>query len=264
MALKYHHALFALLEQEPRLSEGALRKLEEQEQAQGVRFPESVREWFSLEGVGELFAGLTNSDELVGPAELKIIAHDGRLLLHVATENQGVYYWFVDCNGSDDPPVLDDDNGIDWDDQENFDFSHVTWRVSSYSFSSFIFAMLTGTRFGQGFRLSATDSSPAPDVLASLRTDFLEGPWTSVPEKHVYRFAQPDADLIIRSNTADELARGIAHWYLIAPTPDALAKLAKRVWPFGTLAKTLQSVGVANNADAERRILAQLTQEGSS
>jgi hypothetical protein len=222
-----------------------------------------VREWFSLEGVGELFAALTNADELVGPEELKIISHDGRSLLHVATENQGVYYWFVDCNGSDDPPVLDDDNGIDWDDQENFDFSHVTWRVSSYSFSSFIFAMLTGTRFTKGFRLVATDVYPTSEALSALRADFLEGPQTNVPEKHVYRFAQPDADLIIRSNTAEEIARGIAHWHLIAPTPDALARLAKRVWPFGTLAQALQSVGVADNADAERRILAQLNQEGS-
>ncbi len=145
MALRFHRRVFEKLGEEPAPSEENAQIVAQREKELGVKFPASVREWFSLEGVFELFRANTNEDELVTNEHLA----DGQRLamlgdpdetargyLRVAVENQGVIGWYVPLDGSDDPPVLHNDD--DWDSPVD----EVVWVRCSDRFSEFLFSMM--------------------------------------------------------------------------------------------------------------------------
>ena len=65
MTLIYHDKTFKDLKIRPIISEYNRKILKEREQLLGIKFPKSIFEFFSIEGVSELFRNRTNEDELI-------------------------------------------------------------------------------------------------------------------------------------------------------------------------------------------------------
>lgn len=129
MALAFHQSTFDLLDIAPRVSPERIEAIDEREQHCHRSFPASIREWFAVEGVESLFYEHTNQDELVSHEELGETSEVLQGYLRVATENQAVVAWYAELDGSNDPPVLH--NNDEWDD----DLSAINWEPNSSTFS---------------------------------------------------------------------------------------------------------------------------------
>jgi hypothetical protein len=143
--LKFHQATFTALGATPAISRRNVQLLRKRERTLGVRFPQAVFELFSIEGIADLFREHSNADELVTNDEfdvwkklalLGIPSEISQGYLRVAVENQGVVAFYVPLDGSEDPPVLH--NNDQWID----DLSAVAWVTVADSFSGFIRAMM--------------------------------------------------------------------------------------------------------------------------
>lgn len=139
--LRYHQRLFAELGATPTVSKRNEQLLREREEALGIRFPQAVFELFSIEGIAEMFREHSNSDELVTNdefdewkklAQLGIPAEIQQGYLRVAVENQGVVAFYVPVDGSDDPPVIHNN------DQWVEDLAMVNWVPVADHFSEFV------------------------------------------------------------------------------------------------------------------------------
>jgi hypothetical protein len=236
--LRHHAEILRLLQIEPRPSAQARATLERREAACGVRFPEAVREWFSLEGAGEIFSSNTNQDCLTPVEELGKPAEVAQGYLHVATENQAVVAWYVKLGGAEDGPVMH--NNDEW----NEDLSKTPWQAAATSFRTFLFDELGGHRWESwytGLYLRAEARGPTPDLLERLRARMNEGP----REASVHRFFTPSS-LLHASGVGDDRAV----WTFKAKSADALFELVESVWDFGDLAEKLRPEG----CDADVRV----------
>lgn len=146
MTLIYHDKTFKDLKIRPIISESNRKILKEREQLLGIKFPKSLFEFFSIEGVSELFRNRTNEDELISNAifdereKLKVFGKIEEIehnFLMVAVENQGVICWFARLNGSEDPPIYHDNDTYCYE-----EFTNIAWFKCSDSFSEFIYEML--------------------------------------------------------------------------------------------------------------------------
>ncbi len=106
--LRFHAQLFEHLGVQPVMSKASEAVLAEREEVCGVMFPASVREWFSLSGVFDLFRECTNADELVtnersdGEWQLRQLGDPDEVAqgyLRVAVENQGAVGFYVRLAG---------------------------------------------------------------------------------------------------------------------------------------------------------------------
>lgn len=136
--LAFHQRVCDALDFVPARSKQRAAALEKREAASGVTFPASVKEWFGLEGVHELFREHTNEDALVALDELGGREEARQGYLRVAIENQAVVSWFVRLDGTDDPPVLAADVGED----ESSALDEVAWTPCADTFSEFLRDML--------------------------------------------------------------------------------------------------------------------------
>lgn len=105
MGMRYHQVTFDLLRKRPRTSKRAVAALERRERVLGVTLPESLREFYSVQGASAILTEHSNDDEAVPIERLgdpEALAHG---FLKVQDENQGVAAWYVRLDGSDDPPV---------------------------------------------------------------------------------------------------------------------------------------------------------------
>ncbi len=105
MALKYHQATFKLLGERPVGSPEAKALLKKREATLGIKFPESLREWYGLKGAVDILETYSNMDPPVPLEELGNPSDIGPDLMLIRSENQSVAWWYVRLDGSDDPPV---------------------------------------------------------------------------------------------------------------------------------------------------------------
>lgn len=243
--LKYHHAIFDLLDLEPVISPAAQAIIAQREAVCGITFPASIKEYFSLEGAADLFASKTTPDVLVPLEELGEPEEVAQGYLKVAYENQSVVIWFVQLIGSDNPPVFHDNNQYflttgHW--EPHKEFSDIDWHFESATFTNFIYDTLSQYHFegvNTGLRLVAEDKTPNSEMLDHLRSLYQEGPSTDLPKVKVHRFYTKHGLILIASH-GEGIALSKATWTLDADSPQALEDFVKSLWHFGTLSQTLK------------------------
>jgi hypothetical protein len=260
--LKYHQPVLDLLGIEPALPVDRAALIEERERLCGVRFPASVREWFTVQDAEALFHDNTNDDHLEKLVELGAAAETSQGYLRVATENQAVVAWYVRLGEGDDPPVYH--NNDEW----NKDLSKTDWQTDSVTFTNFIFDMISGHHFRgwyTGMHLTAKDSLPDEATLAQLRGWFRRGPTTDVPGSKVYRFFTTEGVIAIRSVTAEDLASRSAEWSVEAGSPEALLEFARKLRGVGTLSHTLLARSCTPESRAKgEQVLQRLRRESAA
>jgi hypothetical protein len=306
--VSYHQNVFDLLDYEPLVSAAALRRIKACERRCGRPLPASLRDWYTTAGVvlldgdpyggeaGYLWHEYSNADHAVPLADVLrgfelvhaprrygqdlrrdgIRFRTGQRFVRVLIENQAVVRWWVEVNGSDDPPV--------WVDNESPRLND--WGQVSPTFSAFLFDWFAGY-YKQDFtplshhyyrtRGRRPDRPPPPKpylnglhlraprepALLPPHIDYLidhfdEGPHLAWPKgPTTYRFAVPDARLRVTTD-GWRLKGGRSAWWLHADSAEALADLARRAGQVGTLGQALLADTVA-----ARDVLVRLRQEGA-
>jgi hypothetical protein len=236
--IRFHNAIFQLLGVEPVFSSSAQKTIAQREKVCMTTFPASIKEWFSIEGVGKLFAENTTPDYLVELDELGEPDEMAQGYIRIASENQAVVVWFARLNGSDDPPVFHDNNQY-----FDTDFGAIDWQFVSATFTGFIFSMIAGGHFGgwySGMYLSAEDQAPNFTVFEALRNRYWQGPYAELPDVKIHRFFNRHGIIVIRSIMSQE---GVwrAKWILEADSSEALSDLIQSVRHFYTLEQSLKA-----------------------
>jgi hypothetical protein len=256
--LKYHAAAFRVLGRTPRVSEEALRLIERREAETGLRFPASVREWYSLEGAVELLADNCEESDPVPLGQLGS-PEEARLgWLHVMSDRDGVASWYVRLDGSDDPPV----DVCDDDARPPFDLTETPW---SSTFSVYVYDLVSSAAVGGrrlGLQLDAKDRRPDGADLARLRARMEEGPRSEgdFVRLTTYRFFNTDGLITFQADPAEdgegEASRG--DWTVQGRTAEGLYNLCTLVWPIGTLSETLECRWNYSDADPADDVLRRL------
>jgi hypothetical protein len=248
MAALFHTKALALLDPPPAVSEANLRVLSERECRLGIRFPASVREWYSLEGSVALLRRFSNDDHPVELDRLGAPAEEwygagprdfvAKGLLWIMTENQGVCNWAVKLDGRDDPPVV-----VEVDSAPN-----EAWLPLADTFSEFVYCQVWDYQ-QRKVACSAQEIDLADSDLDYLRRTFEAGPTTaSWPGNANLRFVSQHGCMLLWYGKE----RG-TDWFIWADTANQLVKLLRLVWRCGNLSETLYGL----DRDAER-LLAQL------
>jgi hypothetical protein len=223
--LQYHQATFDMLNRTPVFSEAAISALDKREQELGIKFPASVREWFSIEGIHKIFHYYSNDDHLCEITDIgkKREPYDDeedfydepeeyydQSLLAFLLENQGVFEMSFRLDGSDDPPVWV------WDDD------HI-WREVDKSFSRFIYIWIWDFLYYRSHYIMTADGArPSPVDLSILRTHLKE----VLPdaEHHLHCFEGVGQHLKIDLSYDDKIV-----WRLETASAETLYDLAKIV-----------------------------------
>lgn len=218
----FHEAAFRLLPAPLRRSTASVQALERREKELGLRFPASVREWYSLEGAVETLRTCSNQDRPVAVEELgaprlkwygvprRDFVADG--FLYLMNENQGVCQWAVRLDG-DDPEVV---VAVDTAPSE-------VWLPHAATFSEFIRARLWDHR-PAALGLSAQDVGTRREDVEALRAAFREGPRTTHwPGDAQWRFEDGSGSILLWE------AEGQTDWFLRAASEPALEALGRKV-----------------------------------
>jgi hypothetical protein len=255
LVFEFHQPICDLLGIKPRVSKEREAQIAIREQVCGRSFPRSIKEFYVLED-SELHLG---EHELVAPEELGDPSEMHHGYLRVAVENQGVVAWYAHLTGSDDPPVLH--NNDQWDE----DLLAIDWSPCSDTFSSFVFDMIAVGHFGGGYRsLTAVDQFPDEAHIRELQQVYQEGPVSDQPGFRVRRFFNEHGLLRIATN-APELDSDLrAHWLIQTDTESSLYDFARSVWLFGNVAKTLTAEGsYPDSIRAAENVLKRLHQQAT-
>jgi len=250
MLLKYHHQIFALLDQAPSVSSEAIVAIAAREQTCGVVFPASIKEWYCLQEANRLFEQKTGHhledlDELGRPEETR------QGFLRVATEAQAVVGWYVRLNAGNDPPVWH--NNDQWDES---DLRNVDWQPESACFTNFVFDLISARHFdgyASGFYLVATGVEPADDILQRLKDQFHEGPYTPAPGRRVRRFFNTHGILTIQSLSPEQGEDSTAQWTIDCDSPESLYEFSRAVWNCPGIADSIRPQ--SHSKEADRRAL---------
>lgn len=248
--LQYHNYTFDLLGTTPVVSKPAAVALWQREEALDVTFPPAVREWYSLAGAVEFLAKYSNHDhpvplEKLGKTNIYNDEPDPynpleRGLLHIMTENQGMCYWALYLDGSEDPPVYVHADG------------ELGWQLHAEGFSIFTYAQAWD--WSQNVALEAQDRALTEQDFAFLQSTFRQGPFTYAwPSPATYRFFDETSRLVIRDDPEVQ-----ADWYASALSEEALLRLAARIWHCGILSVSLYDVNEQGAA-----VLKKLRPDGS-
>jgi hypothetical protein len=263
----YHQSVFDLLGIQPPASPQARDMIEACERLRGGRLPESVRQWYLLEGVvalredqgeeGHLWFDFSNMDHPEPlTAVLRQFAGAGRDgappgatdRVCILVENQAVCSWFLQPDGGDDPPVVVD---------EHFDGSRVLrWVQVADRFSDFVFDWVADHYFRAWTPISERSSysdlrlrpprekpylnglwlyAPDAEALAPPHLDYLlenfaaESRQEVAPGMTQHRFHDEHGDIRVTTDDYGE-AGGVSAWWLHAPSQEDLFRLAKKVW----------------------------------
>jgi len=250
--LTYHSRTFELLGAEPLVSPAAREIFKQVEQRIGRVMPASVREWYELDGAGQLLLRFSNDDPPLDIVDfgkpLKDTRGGGphdlleRNLLVFRWENQGVCAWAIQLDGSDDPPVV-----VDVDTQ----FS--SWVQCAPSFSQHLYgwmwdhALVLGKLRGDDLLddlvIEAQNQPLSQEALSYLRSHFeAELVTHGWPGDTQYRFFIGDQRILIWAG------ENHADWFLSAKSEEALGHLANLVSPLDGLAGALFSNTEAGQA----------------
>ncbi|GGM27050.1 SMI1/KNR4 family protein [Dactylosporangium sucinum] len=192
---QYHARSLALAGRTAETSPDAVAAIDRFAAERGFPLPASVREWYSLAAGHETLRRFSNEDRVYAAHELGRLERywpDGkpdqerewdpvaeRQLLPFMIENQGVCYWAVMLDGSDDPPVM-----ISFDDLYPTD----EWTMLAASFSDLVYTRIWDHQAMSGERtLRAPVPSFDPATWAGLGTQLEQRPADSDGQR--YRFA---------------------------------------------------------------------------
>lgn len=178
------------------------------ETALNVSFPKSVREWYVDVDGRKVLAKYGNDDPALAPSDFQLEIVDGKRLVIILIENQGVCWWGFDLDGGEDPPVY---VNLDPPPDDLFQYSK--------SFSEFTFVRVFDHEgFWDEDRCSMEIYQPlSDDDLRTLRGQFKEEPQSlGWPGTVVYRFrndlgriticqSDEQADWILSAASSDEL-----------------------------------------------------------
>ncbi len=280
MPVSSYQSVFDLLDIQPPNSAEAQQMIEAWEHQHGRRLPEAVRQWYLIENVvslqdmqeeqwdqhdmaGQLWYDYSNADwpESLEYVLLQFAQEDDEdqhssvpARIRVLVENQAVCSWFIQPNGSDDPPVVVDETyNYRPDDPEGSRI--LEWVKVADHFSAFVFDWIAGYYFRNYTPLSerAYDSKrrtrPAREKL------YLNGLWLYAANAEA--LLPPYLDFLIEEFSADSRVQvaegvtqyqfhsdqgrirvtadddpqenGVSAWWLHAASEENLFQLAKKV-----------------------------------
>jgi hypothetical protein len=246
--LSYHQATFELLARQPVLNKEAQRLLKEWEKDHADRLPLSVREWFTLQDAGTLLGGGPGGEWVAGVGDLlrgyEALNEPGgsgeRKLLCFLDLHQGVTYYDLEIDGSEDPFVVIVDCGRE------------ETELPRERFSVFVFSSLWPALPGACCSLVANDRAFGPMELDYLIETFTEGPRTSCPNGDTwYRFFNALGRISV-TKQGDATSEGRAAWGVVANSEESLYALAKQVWGCGTLSRSLRGSRKVEKAVVQR------------
>jgi hypothetical protein len=240
MALKYHQKTFDLLHEEPpKIAREKIKLLMNRQAACGVKFPESVMEWYSMGSSLEILKKYSRADDPYHPGQFgkvmkdwygggeRDFAKEGLLL--ILSENQGVCQWAVKLDGSDDPPVV-----IEVDTAPNDQ-----WLTYVDSFSDFVYTQVWDN-CGKDYRyyFNAIDDQLKPDEVIYLQSCYKENIRTyGWPGDVNYRFYNDDVRILVWNSES----HGQADWFIFTKSEAATVDLMKRLYSISDLKHTLES-----------------------
>jgi hypothetical protein len=267
--LKYHQATFDLLGEQPIISDAAVSMMQKWEKRTGLKVPSAIKEWYSFEGAEERFRKEGVSD-LGNPVRNLLKS------IQAASHPKSRSKWipvggledlrFARLDGSANPPVT-----IDCD----FDVSY-EGSFSQFVFRS-IFERLVGLDGPDFPPLTAQVDSCGPITLDFIRERFreglaevleprempnpfrpgeiLKGFWrkhpkkslpgreASGPRRHDFYFFRTGIQVCISCQGDPTKQECVAGWFLRGDTIIRTEELARELWPWGTLSRTLQGRG---------------------
>jgi hypothetical protein len=236
--LRFHRNVASLLREMPPVSRASVELIAQSEEQLGIRFPKSVREWYSLDGAVNILERHSNCDSPVGIRDLGKPFDDwygggprdfvSEKLLVFMHENQGVCNWVIVLDGSSDPPIV-----VEVDTAPND-----KWLPCSEHFSTFVWCQIWD-HTSHSFGVMAQETELADVDIEYLASCFPRNPTTfGWPGKTNYRFGAQDSGILIW----DGEDSGV-DWHLSARTSHGLSKLIEKVWHCGELATTLYGDG---------------------
>lgn len=211
--MKYHSRTLQLLRD--RVQRGRPEDLLVAEERLGFRFPEAVREWYSEVDGQLILARFSNQDEALHPLRFKRVEVCGKTLLMLLVENQGVCWWGVELDGSEDPAVY-----VDFDPPPDKLFQYAS------SFSEFTYLRLFDFDgwYEDGRFILETRKPLRDETVEWLKKTFREEP-TSLgwPGTKTYRYSCPLGRITIWQSEDQ------ADWALTGETPESFQELERQV-----------------------------------
>ncbi|MEV8517112.1 SMI1/KNR4 family protein [Dactylosporangium sp. NPDC051484] len=242
---QYHARSLALAGRTAETSPDAVAAVDRFATARGFPLPASVREWYSLAAGQETLSRFSNEDRVYAAHELgrpEPYWPDGepdqerdwdpvaeRQLLPFMIENQGVCYWAVMLDGSDDPPVM-----ISFDDLEPTD----EWTMLTASFSDLVYTRIWDHRAMSSVQaLRAPVASFDPAAWAGLGTRLEERPADSNGQRYRFAGSADDQRVLLEKDAWGPTGQ----CYLWAASDDLLVDLVTTVRASSGLAKQLST-----------------------
>ncbi|MER7274881.1 SMI1/KNR4 family protein [Dactylosporangium sp. NPDC000244] len=230
---QYHARSLALAGRTAETSPDAVAALDRFAAERGFPLPASVREWYSLAAGQEILRRFSNDDRVYAAHELgrpEECSPDDESdqerewdpvaeiqLLPFMIENQGVCFWAVKLDGSDDPPVM-----ISLDDLEPTD----EWTMLSASFSDLVYTRIWDHQAMCGARtLRAPVASFDPATWAGFGTRLEERPADSNGWRYRFAGSADDQRVLLEKNAWDQAGQ----CYLWAASDDLLVDLVTTV-----------------------------------
>lgn len=223
--IQFHQAFFGLLEQKPLWSLETIKRIERLEGECSRRFPAAVREWYSLEKVD----ALTNSDlmprdwvlrEFVSPHAP--VAYDSTHYLALGGDGgDGSYY--VELNGTEDPPVVEENSTC---------YGDFDMHLIADHFSTFVFQNARLSTRDWQYLIWADGFPLGPPLLDFCREHYQEGPVNRACMGILYHFF--GSGFLVQTQVAREPAQSQepAHLWIHSGEEAVLVREAERLWPF--------------------------------
>ena len=237
--ITYHQNAVALLPETPIFSAKAAERLAQHERDRGIVFPESVREWYSLERAVDLLRQHSNSDHPVAldklgePSSIWYSGGDDKDfpsqgLVVFMCENQGVCNWTFKLDGRPDPEILVQ---VDMASTDKWQ-----WLCCADKFSTFIYCQIWDYRhvLDGGIGVSAQELELVRADPEFLKANFRQRPSTyGWPGKTNYRFEAVNGGILIWEGKEQ------TDWFVCARTSASLHTILSQIWRCGNLAETL-------------------------
>jgi hypothetical protein len=241
VTLRYHQATFDLLGAEPVVSADALRQIEECERRCRAHLPESLREWYTLEGVTHPSMPSVLGHPVFLPRLLREFAALQNLPRRSSPVCLGIDYrhyvslYHVSLKAGPDPPVTDAQGK----------------RQVSPSFSRFIRECVWDRLLGQSplsVLFAHKEVAFGPVALDFLVEHFKEVPRdgppvgagedaANAPNSRQFRFHRPSARVYVTALGEPEVGECRVCWKLAADSEGDLMELLRQVGGFiGSLA----------------------------
>ena len=236
----FHSATFRLLNFEPEISRTAQQLVADSENRLGLQLPQSVRDWYCRDDAVRILAEHSNQDPPVAVEVMEIVERQGRHLLVIRYENQGVCMWAVDLDGSVDPPVYVD-----------VDTNGRVWQLLSSTFSQYVYSCVWDYRivFFKPALVQAQNRALSEAALKELRASFCQEVQThGWPGNTQHRFRNEHGAILIWESEKQ------ADWFIGAGDANGLALTLKAAWRLDNVGASLYGISdLGKQVLAERR-----------